>query len=455
MTLSDLIAGCWAIRPDMLLEIQSVYATHLRGEKIDIAAIEARLGRPLAKPDQAYTVEDGGIAVLSMSGVMAPKANLFMQVSGGMSTQMATRQLQSAAADGGVRGIIVNMDTPGGSVLGIPEFAAAIYELAAQKPLVFHTDGQLASAGYWSAAAANAIYISGPVVQVGSIGVVVTRNYNPNAQVREEHITAGKYKRIALANEPLSEDSRAIVQADVDYVYSLFVDDVARYRGTSSDAVLEHMADGRVFRGQQAINAGLVDGVSTLDALVEQMATDPAKFAKRRRSRVAATGARALPKSDGAGAVLDGDPSAIINQGNSDMEIKDVTRDALQTGNPALFASLQSEFTAQGVAAELSRQSGVRATLVPGHEALVETLANDGKTTPAEAALAVNAAVRAAHTAGAAAHVADAPKAIAGAAATDKAALDKAGQLAAAQAHMRETGKTDLVAVLKELGFAK
>jgi signal peptide peptidase SppA len=451
MNLQDLIAGCWAIRPEQLLEIQAIYATHLRGEKIDIAAVEARLGRPLAREDQRYALHDGGVGVLEISGVIAPKANLFMQVSGGVSLQMARLQLQSVRADPNVKALIIAADTPGGNVLGVPEFAAQVYELSKEKPVVIHSEGQLASAGYWFGAAANAILVSGPVVQVGSIGVVVTRNYNPNAAVQEEHITAGKYKRIAKANEPLSADSRAIVQADVDYVYSLFVDDVARFRGVSSDAVLEHMADGRVFRGQQAITAGLVDGVSTLDDLIESLATDPAKYAKRSKARVAAS--RAHPKPESAGAVLNGDPSAIIQ--GTDMDIDKVTRADLETGNPALFASLQREFTVQGAAAELARQAAVRATVVPGHEALVETLANDGKTTAAEAALAVNTAVREAHKAAASAHLNDAPPAVKGSAAPDatKDGSDRAAQWAKVQAHRAANPGVSIEDAYIALGF--
>ena len=164
MTLLDLITGAWAIEPDKLREIQAIYATHLRGEKIDIAALEARLGRPLASEQQQYTVEPGGVAVLRMSGVIAPKANLFMQVSGAMSTQMATRQLESALADQRVRSIVLAIDSPGGNVIGTPEMAAAVREMSAIKPIVTHSDGALASAAYWIGSAANAVYLSGPTV---------------------------------------------------------------------------------------------------------------------------------------------------------------------------------------------------------------------------------------------------------------------------------------------------
>jgi len=209
MTLLELVSGCWAIDPDKLREIQAIYATHLRGERIDIPALEARMGRPLHAEQQDYTVEQGGVAVLRASGVMAPKANLMMQVSGGISTRMMVKQLESATVDARVKGTVLALDTPGGNVLAVPEAAAAIFEMAKEKPIIVHTSEQLSSAGYWVGAAANGIYVSGPVVQVGSIGVVVSRNYNPNATAQEEHIVAGKYKRLAKANEPLSEESRA------------------------------------------------------------------------------------------------------------------------------------------------------------------------------------------------------------------------------------------------------
>lgn len=448
MTLLDLLCGCWALDADKLRELQAIYATHLRGEKLDVAAIEARLGRPLASEQQAYTVEPGGIAVLRMSGVMSPKANLFMQVSGGISTQMATKQLESISADPRVKGTVLAISTPGGNVVGIPEFGQAIYQAAQEKPLVVHTDDQLSSAGYWSGSAANAIFISGPVVQVGSIGVVISRNYNPSASAQEEHITAGKYKRLVKSNEPLSADARAIVQADVDYVYSLFVDDVAKHRGTTAEAVLEHMADGRVFRGQQAIDAGLVDGVATLDALVEQMATDPGAFATRRKARIAVS-KPGRKQSEGAGAAHEDDNATTTTEGNPEMD-----KAAFLAAHPALFASLQVEFQAEGAAQELARIQAVRATAVPGHEALVEKLAFDGKTTAGEAALQVNAAIKVAHAAAAAAHAADAPDAARGShAPADETPKTKRQQADEATAYAKEKG-IDFIAAMKELGFA-
>ena len=454
MTLLELITGAWAIEPDKLREIQAIYATHLRGEKIDITALEARLGRPLASEQQQYTVEPGGVAVLRMSGIIAPKANLFMQVSGGLSTQMATKQLESALADQRVRSIVLAIDSPGGNVIGTPEMAAAVREMSAIKPIVTHSDGALASAAYWIGSAANAVYLSGPTVQAGSIGVVIDRAYNPASSVREESIVAGRYKRLTKSNEPLSDEARAIVQADVDYVYSLFVDQVAAFRDTTSDQVLERMADGRVFRGQQAIDAGLVDGVSTLDALVESMATDPAPYAQRRKAVFAVA---ALPSPSAGAAPKDNNPPREKEPVMPEADNKTpITRASFEQDHAPLFAQLRGEFTALGATQERERIQAVLAVgaNLPGHEKLLNTLAFDGKTTAPEASMAVLKAEGDQRAAAIKAHADDAPQAAKGSAApADKGAKTKEQMVAEAQTHAKEKG-VDLVTALKELGYA-
>ena len=453
MTLLDLITGAWAIEPDKLREIQAIYATHLRGEKIDIPALEARLGRPLASEQQQYTVEPGGVAVLRMSGIIAPKANLFMQVSGGLSTQMATKQLESAVADQRVRSIVLAIDSPGGNVIGTPEMAAAVREMSAIKPIVTHSDGALASAAYWIGSAANAVYLSGPTVQAGSIRVVIDRTFNPNSALREESIVAGKYKRIVKSNEPLSDEARAMVQADVDYVYSLFVDAVAQHRDTTAQQVLDRMAEGRVFRGQQAIDAGLVDGVSTLDALMESMATDPAPYANRRKAVFAVA---ALPSPSAGAAPKDKTTTREKEPTMPGENQAPITRASFEQDHAPLFAQLRGEFTALGATQERERIQAVLAVgaNLPGHEKLLNTLAFDGKTTAPEASMAVLKAEGDQRAAAIKAHAEDAPEPAKGSAApADKGAKTKEQMAAEAQAHAKKNG-VDVVTALKELGYA-
>ena len=453
MNLLELITSPWAIEPDKLREIQAIYATHLRGDKIDIGAIEARLGRPLANEQQQYSVEPGGVAVLRMSGVIAPKANLFMSVSGGLSTQMATKQLESALADSRVKSIVLAIDSPGGNVIGTSEMATAVQAMAKEKPIVTHSDGSLCSAAYWIGCAANAVYLSGPAVQAGSIGVVIDRTFNPSSTVQQEQIVAGRYKRLSKHNEPLGEEARAVVQADVDYVYSLFVDDVAAYRRATAEQVLDRMADGRVFRGQQAIDAGLVDGVSTLDALVESMASNPDQYATRRKAVFAVS----APSSPSAGdAPKDKTPN---REGKKPMdETKSpLTRASFEQDHAALFAQVRAEFITVGATQERERIQAVLAVGdgLPGHEALLATLAYDGKTTAAEAGLAVLAAEKSQRKAAIDAHKGDAPPAVKGSAApANEGAKSKDQQVAEAKAYAKENG-VDFVSAMKELGFAQ
>ncbi len=431
MTLIDLLTSPWAITQDKLTEIQGIYATHLRGEKIDIPAVEARLGRPLASEMQAYQLREGAVGHLALEGVIAPKANLFTQISGGVSSQMALRQVQSMHADPRVRSALVEFDTPGGSVFGVPAVANAIRAMAADKPVVTISTGMMASAGYWWGSAGNAVYISGLTDFVGSIGVVATHNYRPRAAQADQttEITAGRYKRIASDKEPLTVEGRAYLQEQVDELYRVFVDAVAAHRGVSTAQVLDRMADGRVFVGQQAIDAGLVDGVSSVDALIEQLATNPTRFARRRGAVVALgslpsvgavaasqaaastiTHAAAAPAgvAEHAAAIPTDEPVPhVIQQPNPQGDPMD--RQTLERDHPAIVAELRSEFMAAGAAAELERIQAVRASAMPGHEALIEQLAMDGKTTGAQAAQLVIAAHRQTLASQAAAHFADAP----------------------------------------------
>jgi hypothetical protein len=97
MRLADLVEGYWAITDGMYAEIQAIYEAHMRGEKIDIKGVEARLGRPLNNARAGYTVQDG-VAIIQMSGVIGPKANLMMDISGGTSAQILRNEILAAAA---------------------------------------------------------------------------------------------------------------------------------------------------------------------------------------------------------------------------------------------------------------------------------------------------------------------------------------------------------------------
>lgn len=385
MRLIDIVNGPWAIQPEKLAEIVSIYETHLKGEKIDVAAVEARIGQPLANSQaREYEMVDG-VAVISVDGPIAPKANLFTQVSGGASAQLLEQQIRDAAGDPAVRSILLDIDSPGGSVQGVPEVAAAVRDAAAAKPTVAWTAGSMASGAYWIASQADRVFIgnaTSPVV--GSIGVVATHVDMSRAEasrgVKTTEITAGKYKRIASAYEPLSAEGRASIQEQVDAIYEGFVEAVADGRGVSVRTVLSKMADGRVFIGKRAVDAGLADGVLSRDALLGQLASG--EYALRRDSSVGTAGV-AVPASQ-----------PIVQEDNM-AESKAITADVIKAEHPAVAEALIAQGREEGATAERERIRSVEAVAMPGFEAIVEAAKFDGRSTGDQVAGRIVAAQKA------------------------------------------------------------
>ena len=383
--LIDIMNSPWAITTPMLKEIHGIYLTHLRGDKIDIAGVEARLGRELNNESKDYEVIDG-VAVISAIGAIAKRMNLFTRISGGVSTEMLGDQIEHAVADKSVKAIVLDIDSPGGTVDGTFDLADKIHEMRGTKPIVAFTDGLMASAAYAIGAAADEIYISGATTTIGSIGVVAT--HVDVSKAEEKHgqktteITAGKYKRISSQYESLSEDGRADIQATVDYLYSIFVDRVATFRGVSTDTVINDMADGRLFIGQQAIDAGLVDGVSSIAALVESLSMG--RTPDKKGVKMETSSGDVLENK-----TLNNQPDEVIEMS----EKTDITKGYVEEHHPEIAEAFQKEGAEtariEGAQAECKRIQDVLAVSMAGHEDLVNKLAFDGVTTAPEAAIQV------------------------------------------------------------------
>jgi len=399
MKLLDILNSPWAIIPTKLEEIRNIYLTHLRGDKIDIKKIEMDYGQSMQNNPQGYEIKNE-VAIIPIEGVIAKKANLFHKVSGGASTELIARDLRNAIADKGVSQIVLYIDSPGGSVDGTQELAGLVSELKKIKQIFAYTDGCIASAAYWIASAADKIYISGDTNDIGSIGVVATHTDISKREemigVKTTEITAGKFKRIVSNYEPLSKDGREVIQEQIDLLYTAFVSDVAKYRNASINDVLEKMADGRVFIGRQAIDQGLVDGVSqSLDDFITYL-TDGVPKPKINQLR----SAKMIKENKSAVVPIPEDRVKICP--TCKMECDKTCTDCPNCGykydtpeDPKALSDASKEaLILSAKKAECERIKGVEEALIPGHEALINTLKFDGKTTAGEAALAVNKAER-------------------------------------------------------------
>jgi signal peptide peptidase SppA len=277
--IGQLINGApWAIMPDTLTVIRRVYSDHLAGMTPDIAAIEAAIGRPL-KNDQPKTYEiTDGVAVIKANGIIAKRMNLMMDYSGGISIEKLTAQFKEALADSSVTGIALVIDSPGGMIDGIFELANLIYESRDIKPIISLAYGTMASAAYLIGAAASRVYATDVAAIVGSIGVVTVHEdrsaKDASSGIVKTEIYRGKYKRI-VTDGPLTEEGRLSLEERVDYYYSLFINDIASFRNVSPETVLLKMSTDVAdsFIGQRAVEAGLIDGIASLDTTINKALT--------------------------------------------------------------------------------------------------------------------------------------------------------------------------------------
>lgn len=262
MSLLDLIQDkAWALTPAKLDEIN----TFLEARLADPAySIELARGKSGNRAEDRYEVRDG-VAIIPVYGVLDKRANLFMEISGGTSTQLLQRDIKQALYDPMVDSILLDIDSPGGAVDGTKELADFLVESRGKKPIIAFANGLMASAAYWIGSAADRI-IANDTAMVGSIGVALT-HYDRSEQdaklgVKRTMVYAGKYKRIASDEKPLSEEGQEYLQGIVDTYYTIFIESIAGNRGMDPEQVIAKMADGREFIGKQAKKAGLVDHIA-------------------------------------------------------------------------------------------------------------------------------------------------------------------------------------------------
>lgn len=261
----------WAILPEKLAIITELIAFRAAGGNLSEEEIRERVGAVTTPRQRAMQ----SVAIIPIYGVLVPRGNLITEASGATSLQMVSGAFRQALADPGVSSIVFEFDSPGGQVDGVPELARDIYRARGQKPIVAVANTLAASAAYWLATAADQVYVA-PSGQVGSIGVIAAHEdmsgMLEKQGVKTTLISAGKYKVEGNPYEPLSDDGKAYIQARVDEYYDLFTHDVAKGRGVTADEVRGGYGQGRVVSARTAKESGMVDGIATLEEVVNATA---------------------------------------------------------------------------------------------------------------------------------------------------------------------------------------
>jgi len=212
-----------------------------------------------------------GVAVIQVSGPLMRHLDFWGWLSGYGSYEAINESIVKAVADPAVTAVVLDVDSPGGDVTGCSDLAELIYRLRGQKPLIAYATGDCASAAYWVASACDRIIVSS-TARVGSIGCrAAMRDYS----AAEQKIGIKTYEFIssvspAKNSDPATDEGAARIQATVDALGKVFVAAVARNRGVSEKKVLQDYGQGDVMVGASAVEAGLADGIGTLDDVIEE-----------------------------------------------------------------------------------------------------------------------------------------------------------------------------------------
>lgn len=262
------------------------------GLQIDAAVLSPRAALPAEmfttrkgeRTERGYRVNEG-VAVISAMGGLVHRTRLEADSSLLIGYNDLAADMEDALAQPEVHAIALVLDSPGGEVSGAFELADRIYAARGRKPIVAVADGMAASAAYLAASAADEVVLT-TTSYVGSIGVVMRHvDYSralANEGINVSHIFAGEHKVDGNPYQPLPNSVREHLQADIEGLYQMFVQAVAKHRGMQEQAVRDTRA--AVYRGVAGVAARLADRIGTADAVIADLS------ARRARSYPAGAG---------------------------------------------------------------------------------------------------------------------------------------------------------------------
>lgn len=242
----------WAIQES---ELHKVVAIATRSGEIE--ALRAKHGVPMN--NKRKTEIRNGIAIVPVTGSIFRYANMFTEISGGTSTQMLALDINEAINNKDVRGILLDIDSGGGQANGISELSQMIFNARSSKPIKAYIGGSGASAAYWIGSAASEVIINDTGV-AGSIGAMLS--FEDDTEKKEAE--GVKEVKIISSVSPL-KNSDSELQALVDSLGQIFVENVARNRTTTTENVVKNYGQGGLFVGRDAVTAGLADRVGTFE----------------------------------------------------------------------------------------------------------------------------------------------------------------------------------------------
>ena len=201
-------------------------------------------------PDSSAPLEKANLQEIKLSGPI-------------MSADKIVKEIEAAGKDDHIKGVLLNVNSPGGAVPPSIEIAYAIKALQEKKPVIAYASGIMASGSYYSSIYAKKI-IANPGSIVGSIGVIMesadVSGLMNTLGVKTQIVKQGTYKEAGTPTRQWTDAERKELETLTKDTYDLFVSDVAKARGLSvKDA--KNYADAHIFSSKRAKDAGLIDAI--------------------------------------------------------------------------------------------------------------------------------------------------------------------------------------------------
>lgn len=307
----DQYVGLWAIDETSGMQLwDHARRMGIRQHVSDTVAADRNIAGPTTTSESA---DELTIAIVEINGTMTKRGSSLSNAGGTVLVRQAIRRF---ARDTAVDGIMLRIDSPGGTVAGTADLAAEVAAAAKNKPVYAYAEDTVASAAYWVASQADKVFANNRTAKIGSIGTLLyLYDFSAMAEkdgVRPVVIKTGEFKGTGVPGAPVTEQQEAYLQEIVDQTQAEFTAGVMAGRNMTTEQVAA-VATGRVYNAGEAQKLGLIDGIQSFD---ETLTALTAEIRGRRRN----------------------------TQRGSRMSDEQTATIEMKVGGPATFKDLKAEF---------------------------------------------------------------------------------------------------------------
>ncbi|WP_407440566.1 S49 family peptidase [Fibrobacter sp.] len=233
----------------------------------------------------SYDVREDGIAVIHVDGGLSYRTDLWTAWFGMDTYNSIEAAFDECLGNPKVKGIVFDINSPGGEVSGCADLAEKIYKARGTKEfgIVARTGGLMCSAAYWLGSACEKVYTASNGT-LGSIGVLCAydKRDDENVSVIVSDYSPNKVPK------PDDDEGLKLIKQELNDLAEVFIKAVAEHRHTTEGDVRENFGKGGVFIGQKAVDAKLADCVMSLEEIFEQMKNGETVMTEEQKSEVLA-----------------------------------------------------------------------------------------------------------------------------------------------------------------------